>query len=88
MPTEEQVKAGYQDSRNSTIKTVIPSPAELAALEPHVEVHRTTDGVEFVRTPESRFEPLQDYPWLAKGLEKNNVTFLSYSKNSPRGNKE
>ena len=61
MPTEAQMKAGYLGVRNSTIKTLVPTPEELVAKEPDVTVHETPNGIKFVRTPDARFENLDGY---------------------------
>ena len=63
MPTPEQKQRGYAaGERNATITTLIPSPEELAAAEPGVELLRTPGGVAFVRTPEERFVNLTCTP--------------------------
>jgi len=73
MPTEEQMKAGYMGIRNSTIKTLIPTPEELAAREPDVTLHSTPDGVKFVRTPEERFENLDGFDFAPNYAEINGL---------------
>lgn len=61
MPNPEEIAAGLRPVRNATIKTVVPSPEQLAAREPGVPVRQTPGGVAFVRTPEERFENLAGY---------------------------
>lgn len=62
----EHKTAGFQKGRNHKIRTVLPSPEDLAAREPDVEVMSTPEGVAFVRTPEDRFAKAKDYPWQPK----------------------
>lgn len=69
MPTPEQILAGHRPTRNTSIKTVIPSPQELAAREPDVEVYTTSGGIEFVRTPEERFRDLAGFPFEVSKVE-------------------
>ena len=64
MPTPEAIAAGLRP-RNFTIKTLVPTPEELAAREPDVPVHETPDGGKFVRTPDARFENLDGFPFAA-----------------------
>ena len=63
MPTRAQIDAGHRPFRNATIKTLVPSPQELAAREPGIQMHKTVGGVEFVRTPEARFLDLAGFPY-------------------------
>lgn len=69
MPTAEQKKRGYGSVRNATIKTLSPSPEELAAREPEVEILRTPKGLAFVRTPEERFANLPGYTFAPNFVE-------------------
>ena len=68
MLSEEQMKAGYIGIRTSTIKTLIPTPEELAAREPHVVVIETPHGIKFIRTPEDQFSKSASIEilWLGK----------------------
>lgn len=83
MPTPEEIAAGLSPVRNATIKTVVPSPEELAAREPEVPVHRTPGGVAFVRTPEERFENLAGYPFAAHYAEIDGLR-MAYVDEGPR----
>ena len=56
------VGAGCGDSSTS-----VESPAVACESEP--EIRTTADGVEFVRTPDSCFESLQDFPYEARFIE-------------------
>lgn len=83
MPTVEQRKAGYAGVRNATIQTLIPSPSELAAAEPEVGLMRTPGGVEFVRTPDSRFENLPGYAFSPNYVEIDGLR-MHYVDEGPR----
>lgn len=63
MPRPEEIAAGQRPVRNATIQTVVPRPQELAAREPDVPVHTTPGGMQYVRTPEERFENLAGFPY-------------------------
>lgn len=69
MPTVEQKQRGYVSVRNASIGALSPSPEDLAAAEPDVEVMRTTHGVPFVRTPDARFDSLPDYAFAPNYVE-------------------
>lgn len=69
MPTFEQKQRGYSGERNATIKTLIPSPEDLAAREPNVEVMKTSHGVAFVRTPDAQFVGLPGYAFTPNYVE-------------------
>jgi pimeloyl-ACP methyl ester carboxylesterase len=83
MPTVEQKKAGYAGVRNATIQTLIPSPSELAAAEPEVGLMRTPGGVEFVRTPDARFDNLPGYAFSPNYVEIDGLR-MHYVDEGPR----
>jgi haloalkane dehalogenase len=84
MPTEEQMKAGYIGVRNSTIKTLIPTPEELAAREPDVpEYTSRPNGIKFVRTPDKRFENLAGYDFAPNYSEINGLR-MHYVEEGPK----
>ncbi|MBW2391498.1 MAG: alpha/beta fold hydrolase, partial [Deltaproteobacteria bacterium] len=83
MPTPEQILAGHRPTRNTSIKTVIPSPQELAAREPDVEIHKTDGGIEFVRTPEERFRNLAGFPFEVSQVEIDGLR-MAYLDEGPR----
>ncbi|MCK5934936.1 MAG: alpha/beta fold hydrolase, partial [Fulvimarina manganoxydans] len=83
MPTTEQMQRGYAGVRNATIGTLLPSPDELAAREPGVEVMRTTHGVAFVRTPEARFNDLPGYDFAPNYVEIDGLR-MHYLDEGPR----
>jgi pimeloyl-ACP methyl ester carboxylesterase len=83
MPTDEQMKAGYMGIRNSTIKTLIPTPEELTAREPDVTLHSTPNGVKFVRTPEERFENLAGYDFAPNYVEIDGL-LMNYVEEGPK----
>lgn len=41
MPTAQQIRQGYQVPRKAPIRTVVASPADLAAREPRIAVMHT-----------------------------------------------
>lgn len=85
MPTPEQKQRGYAaGERNATITTLIPSPEELAAAEPEVDLLRTPGGVAFVRTPEERFVNLPDYDFAPNYVEIDGLR-MHYVDEGPRG---
>lgn len=83
MPTTEQKQRGYADVRNAAIKTLLPSPEELAAAEPGVTIHTSRGGVAFVRTPEERFSNLPDYDFAANYVEIDGLR-MHYVDEGPR----
>lgn len=83
MPTTEQKQRGYSGLRNSTIGTLLPTPEELAAREPDVEVMRTTNGISFVRTPDARFDKLPGYPFAPTYVEIDGLR-MHYVDQGPR----
>jgi pimeloyl-ACP methyl ester carboxylesterase len=83
MPTNEQKQRGYAGVRNATIRTLLPSPDELASREPDVEVLRTMHGVAFVRTPEARFAGLPDYAFAPNYVEIDGLR-MHYVDEGPR----
>lgn len=84
MPTIEQKQRGYSGVRNAVIGTLLPSPEDLAAREPDIEVMRTALGVSFVRTPESRFENLHGYAFAPNYVEIDGLR-MHYVDEGPRG---
>lgn len=85
MPTPEQKQRGYgAGERNATITTLIPTPEEIAAAEPEVELHRTPGGVAFVRTPEERFANLPDFDFTSHFVEIDGLR-MHYVDEGPRG---
>jgi len=83
MPSMDQKQRGYLGVRNATIRTLSPSPEELAAAEPGVEVMRTAHGTPFVRTPESRFDNLPDYAFAPHYVEIDGLR-MHYVDEGPR----
>lgn len=84
MPTTEQKQRGYgAGERNATITTLIPSPEELAAAEPEVELHHTPGGVPFVRTPEANFGSLPGYDFAPQYVEIDGLR-MHYVDEGPR----
>jgi pimeloyl-ACP methyl ester carboxylesterase len=83
MPTLEDKQRGYQGVRNATIKTLTPTPEELAQREPDVEVHKTPHGVAFVRTPDTRFVNLPGYDFGPNYLEIDGLR-MHYADEGPR----
>lgn len=83
MPTTEQKLRGYAGARNSTIQTLLPSPEELAAREPGVEVMHTPHGVAFVRTPDDRFDGLPGYDFAPNYVEIDGLR-MHYVDEGPR----
>lgn len=83
MATSEQKRQGYTAPRNATIKTVIPSAADLAAREPGLEVMHTPQGVAYVRTPDERFTRLPGYTFAPHYVEIDGLR-MHYVDEGPR----
>jgi pimeloyl-ACP methyl ester carboxylesterase len=83
MTTSEQKRQGYKAPRNATIKTVLPSPEDLAAREPGIEVMRTPHGVPFVRTADERFTDLPGYVFAPNYVEIDGLR-MHYVDEGPR----
>jgi pimeloyl-ACP methyl ester carboxylesterase len=83
MPALEDKQRGYQSVRNATIKTLTPTPEELAQHEPGVEIHKTPHGVEFGPTPGGRFVNLPGYDFAPSYLEIDGLR-MHYADVGPR----
>lgn len=83
MPTPEEKRRGYAGVRNAAIKTLSPSPEDLAKREPQIEVLRTGDGVPFLRTPDSRFADLPGYNFTPHYVEISGLR-MQYVDEGPR----
>ena len=83
MPSKEQIAAGHRPVRNTRIRTLIPTPQELAALEPDVTVRATAAGVEYVRTPDACFDKLADFPYQPKYVDIDGLR-MAYIDEGPR----
>jgi pimeloyl-ACP methyl ester carboxylesterase len=83
MTTSEHKRQGYQAPRNATIRTVLPSPEDLAAREPGIEVLHTPQGVPFVRTGDERFTDLPGYAFAPNYVEIDGLR-MHYVDEGPR----
>ncbi|MFK7908189.1 MAG: alpha/beta fold hydrolase, partial [Chitinophagales bacterium] len=66
------IEVDFNKGGGSTIQEVAPYPKEVF-WDTSVPIRKTSMGIEYVRTPDERFENLPDYPFAANYTEINGL---------------